>query len=117
MTLTEQISALQTPAKHLLQGLYDAFADAIVIPNSYLPERLHSKRGRTVADLMKPPTLTPQEIAKLELAERQLEKDLRVESYSTDIASEREIRYHEDELRLYKNQMTFAKLIGMEFDE
>ena len=39
MTIQEQIDQVESPvARELLQGLHDAFAEAIVIPNHLLPE-------------------------------------------------------------------------------
>ena len=67
-TLQERIDELETPAKFYLQNLYDALADAIVIPNEMLPVDLRQYKefdtgsvgsddgqvyGRTCADLMK----------------------------------------------------------------
>jgi hypothetical protein len=115
--LIDQIYNLETPAWKLLADLYHAMADMIEVPNSLLPEKLRGKTGRSCAELMAPPKLTPREIAKLEAEEREIEKNLRLESYCADSNAEREIRFHEDELRLYRNQITFANLIGMEFDE
>ena len=117
MTLIEQIYALETPAWKLLADLYHAMADMIEVPKSLLPEKLHGKTGRSCAELMAPPKMTAQEIAKLEAEEREIEKELRLESYCADSNADREIRFHEDEERLYRNQITFANLIGMEFDE
>jgi hypothetical protein len=115
--LIDQIYNLETPAWKLLADLYHAMADMIEVPNSLLPEKLRGKTGRSCAELMAPPKLTPREIVKLEAEEREIEKELRLESYCADSNAEREIRFHEDELRLYRNQITFANLIGMEFDE
>ena len=115
--MIDQINSLKTPAKYYLADLYHAIADMIEVPNSLLPEKLRGKTGRSCAELMAPPKLTPREIAKLEAEEREIEKNLRLESYCADSNAEREIKFHEDELRLYRNQITFANLIGMEFDE
>ena len=67
-TLQERIDELETPAKFYLQNLYDALADAIVIPNEMLPVDLRQHKefesgsigsedgqvyGRTCAELMK----------------------------------------------------------------
>ena len=67
-TLQERINELETPARFYLQNLYDALADAIVIPNEMLPVDLRQYKefesgsigsddgqvyGRTCADLMK----------------------------------------------------------------
>jgi hypothetical protein len=67
-TLQERINELETPAKFYLQNLYDALAEAIVIPNEMLPEEYRQYKefdtgsigsddgqvyGRTCAELMK----------------------------------------------------------------
>jgi len=67
-TLQERIDELETPAKFYLQNLYDALAEAIVIPNEMLPVDLRQYKefdtgsigsddgevyGRTCAELMK----------------------------------------------------------------
>ena len=115
--MIDQINSLNTPAKYYLADLYHAIADMIEVPNSLLSEKLRGKTGRSCAELMAPPKMTPRELAKLEAEEREIEKELRLESYCADSNADREIRFHEDELRLYRNQITFANLIGMEFDE
>jgi hypothetical protein len=116
--MIDQINSLKSPtAKSLLADLYHAMADMIEVPNSLLPEKLRGKTGRSCAELMAPPKMTPRELAKLEAKEREIEKNLRLESYCADSNADREIRFHEDEERLYRNQITFANLIGMEFDE
>ena len=66
-TLQERIDELETPAKFYLQNLYDALAEAIVIPNEMLPEEYRQYKkfdtgsigsedgqvyGRTCAELM-----------------------------------------------------------------
>lgn len=115
--LIGQINSLKTPAKYFLADLYHAVADLIEIPNSLLPEKLRGETGRSCAELMAPPKLTTRELAKLEAEEREIERSLRLESYCADSNAEREIRFHEDELRLYRNQITFANLIGIEFED
>ena len=96
--LIDQINSLKTQAKYYLAGLHHEMSNMIEVPNSLLPEKLRGKTGRSCAELMAPPKMTTREIAKLE-------------------AEEREIRFHEDEERLYRNQITFANLIGMEFED
>ena len=115
--MIDQINSLKTPAKYYLADLYHTIADMIEVPNSLLPEKLRGKTGRSCAELMAPPKMTPRELAKLEAEEREIEKNLRLESYCADSNADREIRFREDEERLYRNQITFANLIGMEFDE
>lgn len=115
-TLIDQINALKTPARDLLRNLYDAWANAIEIPNSMLPKRLHGRTGRTAMQLLHP-KLTPEQIRKQEAEEQEIEKELRLEAYCADAHSGREIRFHENEEKLNRNQITFANLIGLEFDE
>jgi hypothetical protein len=116
MTLIDQINALKTPAKGLLRGLYDAWSEAIEIPNSMLPARLHGRTGRTAKQILHPEK-TAAEIKKQEDDDRLIEKELRLEAYCADADAQREIRFHEDEERLYRNQITFANLIGIEFED
>lgn len=116
ISILTEINSLKTPAKELLRNLYDACCEDMEIPNSLLPARLHGKTGRTIKELLHPKK-TAAEIKKQEAEDREIEKELRLESYCADSNAEREIRFHEDEERLYRNQITFANLIGMEFDE
>ena len=115
-SLLDQINALKTPAKQLLRNLYNEWCECLEIPNSLLPARLHGRVGRTVKEILHP-KLTPEQIRKQEAEDREIEKELRLESYCADTSAQREIRFHEDEERLYRNQITFAKLLELEFDE
>lgn len=108
MILTE-INSLKTPARDLLKGLYDAWTESFEIPG------LNGK-ARTAKQILHPKK-TAAEIKKQEAEDREIEKELRLESYCADSYADREIRFHEDEERLYRNQITFANLIGIEFDE
>ena len=116
MTLIEQINSLKTPAKGLLRDLYDAWSEAIEIPNSMLPARLYGRTGRTAKELLHPEP-TEEDIKRQEAEDRQIEKDLRVEEYRKNDDNGMEIRYHVDEERLIRNQVTFANLIGLEFED
>jgi len=108
MTLIEQIDSLKTPAKGLLRNLYDAWSEAIEIPID----------GKTKsAKQILHPKKTAAEIKKQEAEDREIEKELRLEAYCADTDAQREIKFHEDEERLYRNQLAFANLIGIEFDE
>ena len=109
MILIEQINSLNTPAKGLLRNLYDAWSEAIEIPS-------RDGKARTAKQILHPEK-TAAEIKKQEAEDREIEKELRLEAYCADTDAQREIRFHEDEERLYRNQITFANLIGMEFDE
>lgn len=116
MTTIDRIRELKTPAHDMLKDLYDACVNCLEIPNSLLPDHLRGKTGRMAKDILHP-KLTTAEIKKQETEDRLIEKSLRLESYCADSNADREIRFHEDEERLYRNQITFANLIGIEFDE
>lgn len=108
-TILTEINSLKTPARDLLKGLYDACSEAIEIP---------SLNGKTkTAKQILHPKKTAAEIKKQEAEDREIEKELRLEAYCADTDAQREIKFHEDEERLYRNQITFANLIGLEFDE
>jgi len=109
MTLIEQINSLKTPAKGLLRNLYDAWSEAIEIPSL-------DGKTRTAKQILHPKK-TADEIRKQEAEDREIEKELRLEAYCADTDAQREIRFHEDEERLYRNQITFANLIGIEFED
>lgn len=107
--LLQQINALKTPARELLRDLYDSWSEALEIPS-------RDGKTRTAKEILHPKK-TAAEIKKQEAEDREIEKELRLEAYCADADTKREIRFHEDEERLYRNQLTFANLIGLEFDE
>jgi hypothetical protein len=106
--LLQQINSLKTPARGLLKGLYDAWSEAIEIPVN--------GKTRTAKQILHPEK-TAAEIKRQEAEDREIEKELRLEAYCADTDAQREIRSHEDEERLYRNQITFASLIGLEFED
>ena len=108
-TILTEINSLKTPARDLLKGLYDAWSEAIEIP---------SRDGKTrTAKQILHPKRTTEEIRKQEAEDREIEKELRLEAYCADTDAQQEIKFHEDEERLYRNQITFANLIGLEFED
>ena len=108
-TILTEINSLKTPARDLLKGLYDAWSEAIEIPS-------RDGKARTAKQILHPKKTTA-EIKKQEAEDREIEKELRLEAYCADSNADREIRFHEDEERLYRNQITFANLIGLEFED
>jgi len=109
LALIDRINQLRSPAKQLLLGLYDAWSEAIEIPSL-------DGKTRTAKQILHPKK-TADEIRKQEAEDREIEKELRLEAYCADTDAQREIRFHEDEERLYRNQITFANLIGIEFED
>lgn len=108
-TILTEINSLKTPARDLLKGLYDAWSEAIEVPS-------RDGKARTAKQILHPKKTTA-EIKKQEAEDREIEKELRLEAYCADTDAQREIRFHEDEERLYRNQITFANLIGIEFED
>jgi len=117
--LLNAINCLKTPAREALLGLYDELSEAIWIPNSVLPHAEHGQKewemdgtasagkifGRTASDLQK--SVKPKPVS--EAVKNQTGKDERILSY---IDRETEaISFIEDEDRLYRNQVTFCKLM------
>lgn len=113
-------------------------ADAIFIPNSYLPERYHGSKeyvvdaigpthngeqriyGRSVASLWKDRNYKLSDVRYARNSRKQ-EKLSRVVEYEKtgtlkDKASPTTLTFIEDEDKLYRAQVTFAKLLGL-FDE
>lgn len=108
-TILTEINSLKTPARDLLKGLYDAWSEAIEIPS-------RDGKARTAKQILHPKK-TAAEIKKQEAEDREIEKELRLEAYCADTDAQQEIKFHEDEERLYRNQITFANLIGLEFED
>ena len=46
--MSQRIAAMKTPAKEMMQGLYDDLADTFFYPNSILPESLHADKEYVV---------------------------------------------------------------------
>jgi len=108
ISILTEINQLKSPAKQLLLNLYDAWSEAIEIPVN----------GKVrMAKQILHPEKTAAEIKKQEAEDREIEKELRLEAYCADTDAQREIKFHEDEERLYRNQITFANLIGLEFED
>jgi hypothetical protein len=117
--LLNAINCLKTPAREALLGLYDELSEAIWIPNSVLPHAEHGQKewemdgtasagkiyGRTASDLQKSTKSKPLS----EAAQTQAGKDERIQSYINREAEG--IDFIEDEDRLYRNQVTFCKLM------
>ena len=115
----ERINALTSPvARMLLTDLYEAYVDCLVIGNTLLPEdrrgkiRLdttNDKLGQSAEKLL---TLKPHEVKE----NREAEKAARLQQYIDDVANGEAIAFCEHEDKLYRNQITFAKLALTEED-
>lgn len=112
-------------------------ADAIFIPNSYLPERYHGSKeyvvdaigpthngeqriyGRSVASLWKDRNYKLSDVRYARNSRKQ-EKRTRVDEYAKTgnlkDKSPTTLTFIEDEDKLYRAQVTFAKLLGL-FEE
>jgi hypothetical protein len=117
--LLNAINCLTTPARDALLDLYAELSEAIWIPNSVLPRAEHGQKewemdgtasagkiyGRTAADLQN--SVKPKPVS--EAVQNQTGKDERIQSYINRGAEG--IDFIEDEDRLYRNQVTFCKLM------
>lgn len=107
MTQQEKINAMEFENnRELMQGLLDAWKDALVIPNAYLPERMHEHKsweagsigkrgkvyGKTVARLEK---ILAKENEKKAFQQTKAEKAKRVEKYAAQVAETGEFEYEE----------------------
>jgi len=118
MTLAQEINNLQTPAKELLSALYVEMAEMIFIPNSLLPEKYHGretvnegviKAGRSAASVLKKSTPVPSEVVE----DKDRAKAIRMQSYRDDFEKQQELEFIENDNRLYRQQVTFAKILGL----
>jgi len=133
LTTQERIDQMESPiARELCQNYADALADALAWSNDVLPEEFQQHKewepndeggkfyGSSLSDIQrkldakkpKQPELSPTEKDRAERA-------WRIEKYidQLDGPTETELEFIEDELRLHRAQVTFAKLVGIEFDE
>lgn len=55
MSLTVRIEAMESPAREVFRECYDLFAEALVIPNEWLPRRMHNRKagGATPASIFR----------------------------------------------------------------
>ena len=136
MTLQDKINALETPAKMYLQNLYDAFADALIISNDILPKEYQQHKefengsvaeegkfyGNSIANInaIVEKKQRAKEPSQVELDREQ--RALRVELYREQYENEGEpkdfeLDMIEDDDRLYRAQVAFANLVGIEFED
>ena len=90
--------------------------ECIEVPNHYLPEAYHSKRGlRTLAELE----------AKMEKDNKYIdprsvkgspERQAAIENYANQVALGLEIEYNENADKLYRNQMAFAQSFDLDLE-
>lgn len=103
----------ESQADQLIANLDNACRDAILIPNSWLPEHWHNqKTGFVGADTIHTKLDKIEEAAKP--SKYQIAKQNRsenIEIYTDDATHEEAIGYknHVDEAKLYENMQSFAK--------
>ena len=106
MTIQDQINAMEfANNRELMQGFYDALKQAIVIPNSCLPERMHEHKSFEVGSVGcedgKVYGKTIDRIEKILAKERKVsefqnvkaEKERRVAKYAAQVAETGEFEY------------------------
>lgn len=103
MNIQDKINAMEfANNRELVQGLYDALKQAIVIPNSCLPERMHEHKSFEVGSVGcedgKVYGKTIDRIEKIlakerETSELKAEKEKRVAKYAAQVAETGEFEY------------------------
>mgnify|MGYP003111536566 CR=1 FL=1 len=103
----------ESQADQLIANLDKACHDAILIPNSWLPEHWHNKKtGFVGADTIHAKLDKKEEESKP--SKHQVAKQNRsenIEIYKDDASQEEAIAYdnHTDQAKLYENMQSFAK--------
>ena len=84
-SLTTRIDAMESPARDVFREAYDMFADALVIPNEWLPKRLQNRKtsGQTPARIFA--SLRKAEAVESDHARIKTEKECRVRQYADQV--------------------------------
>jgi hypothetical protein len=103
---------------------------AIVVPNSWLPEEYHNNKEWVLCEneetdyKLYGPSLEEieqkyEEINGERIRNQEIEtqKEIRGKAYTQQYEKTGEIEYIEDDYRLYRNQLTFCKLLGLISEE
>ena len=99
-----------------LKKLEDAVIDCFMVPNEWLPEAYQGKRShRSLKSVVK----QARKRGAIETEHQELKriKAEKIAKYRENIENGVEIQYEIDDNKLYRNQMTFCTLMGVELDE
>lgn len=129
MSLANQIKAMPNvnpQDKEMVLGLVQAYREAMVIPNSAIPDAFHKVKGYETGNLRKADTHvfgpTVADIDKKwkklygkkeERKSRKDQKDERVTAYAAQYAAQGSFEFRPDADKLYRNEATFCHLMGL----
>ncbi len=100
----------------VLKNLENAAIDCFMVPNEWLPESYQGKRThRSLRSVVK----QAQKCGVIETEHQQLTriKNERIAKYSAEFDEKGSFTYEENADKLYRNQMTFCTLMGVDLDE
>lgn len=85
MSLTVRIDAMESPAREVFRECYDLFAEALIIPNEWLPKWLRNDKtcGNTPARIFA--SLRNPDIEESDHARIKAEKEFRVQQYADQV--------------------------------
>ena len=99
-----------------LKRLENAVIDCFMVPKEWLPESYQGKRShRSLKSVVK----QARKRGAIETEHQELKriKAEKIAKYRENIENGVEIQYEIDDNKLYRNQMTFCTLMGVELDE
>jgi len=99
-----------------LKKLEDAVIDCFMVPKEWLPESFQGKRShRSLKSVVK--EARKRGVIETEHAELKRIKAEKIAKYSAEFAEKGSFTYEENADKVYRNQMTFCTLMGVELDE
>lgn len=121
MSLTVRIDAMQSPAKGVFREAYDLFAEALVIPNEWLPARLRNRKagGATPAAIFRDQRSRMERKVQRESAHAALkaEKELRLRRYQSSCDHPDGIEYDLSREELIRQaERSFARMLNIRPD-
>ena len=99
-----------------LKKLEDAVIDCFMVPNEWLPEAYRGKRShRSLKSVVK----QARKRGAIETEHQELKriKAEKIAKYSAEFAEKGSFTYEENQDKLYRNQMCFAQLMGLELED
>ena len=99
-----------------LKPLENAVIDCFMVPKEWLPKPYQGKRShRSLRSVVK--QARKRGAIETEHAELKRIKEEKIAKYSAEFAEKGSFTYEENADKLYRNQMTFCTLMGVELDE
>lgn len=121
MSLTVRIDVMESPAREVFRECYDLFAEALVIPNEWLPRRMHNRKagGATPAAIFRDQRSRMERKQRRESAHSALkaEKESRLRSYLKSCDHPDGIEYDVSNEELIRQaERAFARMLNIRPD-